>query len=79
MGAGNAALPVNDENPHSSCLVTEPTELLTGLVVRVVRDLSQHDYFCRKLIQHFDILWQQNMIKWPKQHGTPCPEQSVHK
>ena len=32
--------------------------------VREVRKLSL-GYFWRKLVKHFDILWQKNVIKWP--------------
>jgi hypothetical protein len=42
----------------------------------VVRKLHR-DYFRRKLVEHFDILWRQNKIQWPKRHGCPCPKQSL--
>jgi hypothetical protein len=38
--------------------------------IRVVRKLSQN-YFCRKLVEHFDILWTQNKVVWPKRHRSP--------
>jgi hypothetical protein len=33
--------------------------------VRVVRKLPR-DFFCRKLVEHHDILWRQNKLKWPR-------------
>ena len=32
--------------------------------INVVRELS-HELFQQKLIQHFDICWRQNEIRWP--------------
>ena len=37
--------------------------------VRVVRHLSL-DFFCSKLVEHFNIRWQQHDIEWPK--GSTC-------
>jgi hypothetical protein len=36
--------------------------------VWVVRNLSM-DYFRDRLIEHFDLLWQENKIKWPSRRG----------
>jgi hypothetical protein len=33
--------------------------------VRVVRKLPR-DFFRRKLVEHHDILWQANKLKWPR-------------
>ena len=32
---------------------------------RIVRNLSQ-DFFRRRLIEHFDILWSKNEVVWPR-------------
>jgi hypothetical protein len=56
------------------CQGTEPAT--DDKSIRVVRKLHR-DYFRRKLVEHFDILWRQNKIQWPKRHGCPCPKQSL--
>jgi hypothetical protein len=40
--------------------------------VRIIRKLSL-PYFRDKLVQHFDILFRQNKIKWPTRMGAPAP------
>ncbi|KAL7545812.1 hypothetical protein ACHAWF_016511 [Thalassiosira exigua] len=32
-----------------------------------------HEIFKSKLVQHFDILWKQNLIRWPSRTGTNPP------
>ena len=36
--------------------------------VRVVNEIGL-GYFRRKLVEHFDILWRQNRIKWPSRRN----------
>lgn len=50
-------------------------EAPAGGSVRVVRNLDR-DYFRSKLVEHFDILWSKNQIRWPK--ATAAPSTVVH-
>jgi hypothetical protein len=36
--------------------------------VRVVRNLTL-DYFCKRLIEHFDIMFERHEIVWPSRNG----------
>ena len=40
--------------------------------IRVVRKLSL-PFFRSKLVEHFDILFKQNRIKWPSRNGLATP------
>lgn len=50
----------------------EDEELPTTGEVRTVRHLGL-GYFRRKLVEHFDILWKQNKVKWPRRKGDQQP------
>jgi len=47
-----------------------PDETEPGSEVRVVNTLGL-GFFRSRLVEHFDILWQQNAIKWPSRRGRP--------
>ena len=40
--------------------------------VRIVRKLT-NDQFRGRLVEHFDILYKKNQIKWPRRHGVRPP------
>jgi hypothetical protein len=40
--------------------------------IRAVRKLSLQ-FFRSKLVEHFDILFKQNQIKWPSRNGLTTP------
>jgi hypothetical protein len=44
----------------------------TGTATRVVRKLKL-SYFRERLIEHFDILWRQQKIVWPRRHRSLVP------
>jgi hypothetical protein len=73
MGSSNSADDSAD-NPDDNDADDEP--VAGDQSVRVVRNLRR-DYFRHKLVEHFDILWRQNKIEWPKRHANPCPRLSV--
>jgi hypothetical protein len=67
MGPGDDHISPGDDDgegddDNNDISGNEPTPSTGG--IRVVRTLRQ-DYFKRKLIEHFDILFRQNKIKWP--------------
>ena len=44
----------------------------SGGPVRIVRKLT-HDQFRSRLVDHFDILFKKNEIKWPRRFGSRPP------
>ena len=65
MGPGEDAInthPVGIDLGHDLELISPPSG------VRVVKDLGL-GYFRRRLVEHFDILWQRNEVVWPKRKG----------
>lgn len=50
----------------------EDGDLLVMDEVRCVRKLGL-GFFRRKLVEHFDILWKQNKVKWPQRRGRIQP------
>jgi hypothetical protein len=68
-GSGNLADNLADNHDDDDA---DDEPVADDQLVRVVRNLC-HDYFCHKLVEHFDMLWQPNRIEWPKRHAIPCP------
>jgi hypothetical protein len=60
----------NDDNNDENIVAEDPPVGSDG--IRYVRKLSM-DYFRKRLVEHFDILYQRNEIKWPSRLGMPQP------
>ena len=52
--------------------VEEPMPSVASGQVRMVRKLS-NDQFRSRLVEHFDILYKKNAIKWPRRLGSRPP------
>ena len=67
---------IHDDEEHDMALlrtVEEPMlPAVAGGPVRIVRMLS-HDQFRSRLVDHFDILYKKNEIKWPRRFGRSTP------
>ena len=67
----NGELATNEELIARGTTSNDPTPDANGC--RVVRKLSQ-EYFRSKLVEHFDILFHQGKIVWPKRAGKKQPD-----
>lgn len=67
----------NDEELNATMVLLQTVEepmlpAAPGGPVRIVRKLS-HDQFRSRLVDHFDILFKKNEIKWPRRLGARPP------
>ena len=68
----NSSAHVNDNDEYNMALLRTVEEPLlpatAGGPVRIVRKLL-HDQCRSRLVEHFDILYKKNAIKWPRRFG----------
>jgi len=70
LGAGTDVAEAHPIDLDTEDVDDESVNFVEG-EVRVVKNLSL-GYFRKKLVEHFDIKWQRNEIKWPSRRG-PAP------
>ncbi|KAL3762008.1 hypothetical protein ACHAWU_002104 [Discostella pseudostelligera] len=69
MGPGDDVLVDRDHMPINSDHVSDRMEDQAGQSTRVVKNLTLN-FFRRKLIEHFHIMWSRNNIVWPQVRPT---------
>jgi hypothetical protein len=72
MGPGTDAEETNDDGDKAEEHIGENPVTGDCRLVRIVRKLSL-PYFRDRLVQHSNILFHQNKIKWPTRMGAPVP------